>query len=196
MMVYFAALVARLPQPALAAAGLVAVMNVIAVGVTYVAALRHYGLWTALAAGLLFAVNPWAVYFGRRFWTEILPVFTAIAFWATLEITQRRDPRWLPVLGATLDADSGSASQWPASSGSHLNIAGSYRWGRSIALTAVIVLMISSPFIIYVATSLDEILRALREGSRGLSSEANTGFWIWCGGRSQVSICCPWEIVG
>ncbi len=177
MMVYFAALVAWLPQPALGIAGLVAVMNVIAVGVTYVAALRHFGLWTALAAGLLFAVNPWAVYFGRRFWTEILPVFTAVAFWATLEITQRRDPRWLPVLGAALatqiQARLLGGLYVPAALISTLPVA--YRWGRSIALTAVIVLVISSPFIIYVATSLDEILRALREGSRGLSSEANAG---------------------
>jgi hypothetical protein len=176
-MVYFAALVAWLPQPALAAAGLVAVLNVVAVGVTYVAALRHFGLWVALASGLLFAVNPWAIYFGRRFWTEILPVFTAVSFWATLEITQRRDPRWLPILGAALatqiQARLLGGLYLPATMISVLPIA--WRWGRQIAQTLAIVLAISSPFILYVAQSFDEISRALREGSRGLATEANAG---------------------
>jgi hypothetical protein len=175
--VYFAALVAWLPPPTLAAAGLVAVLNVIAVGVTYVAVLRHFGLWVALASGLLFAVNPWAVYFGRRFWTEILPVFTAVAFLATLEITQRRDPRWLPILGAALatqiQARLLGGLYLPAAMISTLPVA--WRWGRQIVLSLAIVLAISSPFIIYVVHSFDEITRALREGSRGLATEANAG---------------------
>ena len=37
---------------------------------------------TALVAGLLFAVNPWAVYFSRRSWAEIVPLFTVVALWS------------------------------------------------------------------------------------------------------------------
>jgi hypothetical protein len=176
-MVYLAALVAWLPHPALAAAGLVAILNVVAVGITYVATLRHFGLWAALASGLLFAANPWAVYFGRRFWTEILPIFTVIAFWATLEITQRRDRRWLPILGAALAAQIQArllgGLYLPAALISTSPVA--WRWHREIVLTLGIVLAISSPFILYVSRSFGEISRALREGSRGLASEANAG---------------------
>ncbi|MFN0073980.1 MAG: ArnT family glycosyltransferase [Chloroflexota bacterium] len=177
MMVYLVAIVAWLPHPALAAAGLVAALNVLAVAVTYIATYRHFGFWVALATGLLFAVNPWAIYFGRRFWTEILPVFPAVAFWAALEITQRRDPRWLPVLGAALatqiQARLLGALYLPAAAISVLPMA--YRWGRPVAVTLGISLLISMPFIIYVAQSFGDITRALRDGSRGLSTTANTG---------------------
>jgi hypothetical protein len=177
LMVYFVALVAWLPQPALAAAGLVALFNVAAVAITYVCMLRHFGVWVAVGGALFFAVNPWAVYFGRRFWTEILPMFTALAFWATLEIAQRRDRRWLPVLGAALatqiQARLLGGLYLPAALISSAPVA--YRWGRHIGLTLLIVVVISSPFILYVAGSFAEITQALRAGSRGLAASANTG---------------------
>ena len=101
-MVYFAWLVAWLPQPALAAAGLVAVLTSLPWESTYrrrTPAFRAVG-----GAGQRLPVRGESLV--GLFRSALLDgdpaVFTAVAFWAALEITQRRDPRWLPILGAAL----------------------------------------------------------------------------------------------
>lgn len=177
MMVYLMAVAAWAPQPALTAAGIVAMLNVAAVGITYVAALRHFGAPTAVAAGLLFAVNPWAVYFGRRFWTEMLPVLTSLASLAALEVSERRDRRWVVPLGLALavqiQARLLGGLYLPAALAAVLPFA--RRWLGTIVLTLALALVISAPFIVYVIQSHEQILRALREGERGMAATANTG---------------------
>src|SRR3712207_7231517 len=55
---------------------------------------RFLGPRVALAAGVLFAVNPWAVYFSRRTWAEIVPLFTVLALWAMLAVICGHRRRW------------------------------------------------------------------------------------------------------
>ena len=64
--VYLMLPAALAPSPPTAAVIWVGLLNVAAVVLTYLLAERFHGRAVAFAAGLLFAVNPWAVYFSRR----------------------------------------------------------------------------------------------------------------------------------
>jgi len=64
------------------ATGFVAMLNVIAVAMTFALARQMFGLRTGLIAALLFAVAPWAVLNSRKLWAQdLLPPFTIAYLW-------------------------------------------------------------------------------------------------------------------
>lgn len=57
----------------------IGLLNLIAVGLTYLLTRRYYGTAPALIAALIFAASPWAVMFSRKIWAqEMLPPFVVM----------------------------------------------------------------------------------------------------------------------
>ena len=60
----------------------------------YAGALRATGRWAALAAGLLYALEPAAVVYGRTLWNpDLVPLFAALALWGLIEFWQHEPNR-------------------------------------------------------------------------------------------------------
>ena len=54
----------------------IGLLNVIAIGFTFVLVRRYCGVGTALVVALMFAANPWSIAFSRKIWAQnMLPVF-------------------------------------------------------------------------------------------------------------------------
>ncbi len=72
----------------------IGLLNVIAVGFTYVFVKRYTNIWIAFVVALLFAVSPWAVIFSRKIWAQnMLPVFVmAVMIVGVLGFLEKR--RW------------------------------------------------------------------------------------------------------
>ncbi|MHB9092710.1 MAG: ArnT family glycosyltransferase, partial [Chloroflexota bacterium] len=63
------------------ATAFVGLLQTAAVVVTYYFAGRYFGRGVGLLAAFLYAVNPWAIYFGQRVWTQdMLPLFAALYY--------------------------------------------------------------------------------------------------------------------
>jgi len=177
------------PAPAPAAVVWVALLNVAAVVLTYLLAERFHGRGVAFAAGLLFAVNPWAVYFSRRSWAEIMPLFTVIALWGAYEVVAARRARWAVVFFVALAAQVqvrilalifGPAALltvllWPR------------RWGvRWPALGIALGTLLTAPYLAWVGLNWGEISAKLAEGNRGVAEVPHHGaaelvLWVGAG---------------
>jgi hypothetical protein len=94
-LLYVFALAEPFPKPAIARVLLVAGLNVAAVGLCYLFARRFFGARVGLLAGLLYAVNPWAVTFGRQPWVITQPLLTTVMLLSAAMVVARRDRRWL-----------------------------------------------------------------------------------------------------
>ena len=172
LLIYLLAAVARLPSPALATLGLMALINALAVLATYSLAARFFGQRLGVLAGLLYAVNPWAIYFGRRAWSEVQPVLAVMALWAAFEVVvARRDRFALPFLAAlvaSVQARLVAASYAPAALvalalGGRLWLS---RWSLAgLAGGGLLAL----PYLVYLVGSREQTAAALAEGNRGLS---------------------------
>lgn len=58
------------------AAGFIAILDSVAVGLTYVFCRRYFGRITAIVASVFFAISPWAVFYSRKIWQQdLLPIF-------------------------------------------------------------------------------------------------------------------------
>ena len=82
--VYLLAIPVALNKDPLVATAFVGLLQSVAVVLTYAFTRRHFGRMAATTAALLFAVNPWAVYYGRKIWTQDLLPFFSILFFASL----------------------------------------------------------------------------------------------------------------
>jgi 4-amino-4-deoxy-L-arabinose transferase-like glycosyltransferase len=176
-----------LPSPPTAAVVLVGLLNVGAVALTYLLAERFHGRRVALAAGLLFAVNPWAVYFSRRSWAEIVPLFTVLALWGAYEVVAAGRARWaVPFFVALavqvqiriLSLIFGPAALltvvlWPR------------RWGiRWPALGIVLGGLLAVPYLAWAALHWAEFAGKLTEGNRGVGLAPTNGaatLVLWLG---------------
>jgi 4-amino-4-deoxy-L-arabinose transferase-like glycosyltransferase len=163
-----------------AAAGVVWVglLNVLAVALTYLLARRYLGPRVALVAGLLFAANPWAVYYSRRSWAEIVPLFTTLALWAAYAVVVERRARWavaffvalaIQVQIRILSLIYGPAALltlllWPR------------RWGiRWPALGILLGVLLTVPYLSWIARNWAEISARLEDGNRGVELSSNHG---------------------
>ena len=175
--------------PATAAVLWVGLLNVAAVMLTYLLAERFYGRRVAFVAGLLFAVNPWAVYFSRRSWAEIMPLFTVLALWAAYEVVVARRARWAVLFFVALAAQVqvrilalifGPAALltlviWP------------WRWGvRWPALGMLLGMLLTVPYLVWVSLNWTEFAAKLDEGNRGVAvipqhGAAELVLWIGSG---------------
>ena len=176
-------------QPASAAAGVVWVglMNVLAVALTYLLARRFLGPRVALVAGLLYAANPWAVYFSRRSWAEIVPLFTVIALWAAYEVVVDRRARWAVAFFVALavqvqirilsliygPAALLTLALWP------------WRWGvRWPAIGILTGALLTVPYLTWIAAHRAEISARLADGNRGVQLAPRSGaleMVLWSG---------------
>jgi len=97
MMTYLMALPLAIGRDPRYAAAFIALLNVAAVGGTYAIARRYYGQRVAVIAGLLFAVNPWAVVLSRKVFTaDLLAPMGALLFGALLAaVVDRRPWGWV-----------------------------------------------------------------------------------------------------
>jgi 4-amino-4-deoxy-L-arabinose transferase-like glycosyltransferase len=185
--VYLLLPAAFFPSPPTVAVVWVGLLNVAAVALTYLLAERFHGRGVALAAGLLFAANPWAVYFSRRSWAEIVPLFTAIALWAAYEVVVGRRARWavpfflalaVQVQIRILSLIFGPAALlslllWPR------------RWGvRWPALGVLLGALLTVPYLTWVALHWADFAAKLSAGNRGVGLAPTNGFGalvLWLG---------------
>ncbi len=89
------------------AAGWVAFLGVVAVGLTYWLGRRYFGWPVGALAALLFAASPWAAFYSRKVWAENLPALTLVFIIALLAAIVRRKP-W--ALAGAFAAAAGLAS--------------------------------------------------------------------------------------
>ena len=76
------------------ATGFIGFINCLAVAGLYLLCLRFFNAWTARVAALLFAVNPWAVFYSRKIWQQdLLPLFVIGFFYCMLMLVcEKRGP--------------------------------------------------------------------------------------------------------
>lgn len=170
-LLYVFALAEPFPQPAVARVVLVSLLNVLSVLICYLLARRFFGAQVGLVSGLLYAVNPWAVTFGRQPWVITQPLLTTIMLLTASMVVARRDGRWIvpfflagaaqtqthllavlfgpPVLLTLL-------LFWP-------------RWLKPALGPAVLAaLAVVTPYALHLWSIRDEIAEALAKGNRGL----------------------------
>lgn len=68
--IYVMALPFAFSSDPVAATGFIAVLNVAGVGLLWLIARRYFGFTAALVAGLIFALNPWAILYSRKIWAQ------------------------------------------------------------------------------------------------------------------------------
>jgi hypothetical protein len=74
----------------------VACFNVAALVVCYLLVKKFFGRRAGLVASLFFALNPWAVLFSRKIWTQdFLPLFTLLFFYSVLKWTVDKKSKYL-----------------------------------------------------------------------------------------------------
>ena len=191
--VYLMLPAALAPAPATAAVVWVGLLNVAAVVLTYLLAERYFGRRMAFAAGLLFAVNPWAVYFSRRSWAEIMPLFTVVALWAAYEVVVARRAQWAVVFFVALAAQVQvrilalifgpaallTVALWPL------------RWGfRWPALGIALGALMTAPYLAWIGLNWGDFAGKLAEGNRGWPRSRTTAPPSWCCGWEPVTACC------
>lgn len=184
LQVYLLAPLARLPWPVPATLAFMALLNALTVLGTYAFAARFFGWRFGLLAGLLFAVNPWAIYFGRRVWDQLQPALTVLALWSTFEVVVgRRAAFGLPfflALAANVQARLLAAAYAPAAL---LSLAlGGRAWrSRFSALGILGGLLLSLPYAAYLLTNRERIGAILAEGNRGLGGAPRRGVFefVW-----------------
>jgi 4-amino-4-deoxy-L-arabinose transferase-like glycosyltransferase len=185
--VYLLLPAAFLPSPPTAAVAWIGLLNVAAVALTYLLAERFLGRQVALAAGLLFAASPWSVYFSRRSWAEIVPLFTVLALWGAYQVVVARRPRWAVLFFVALAIQVqirilalifGPAALltvllWPR------------RWGiRWPAVGIALGCLLQVPYLGYAATHWSDFAAKLAEGNRGVGLAPTNGatmLVLWVG---------------
>ena len=92
LMGYLLALPFALSRDPRLAAGFIASLGVVAVGLTYWIGRAYFGWAVGAIASLFFAVSPWAVFHSRKIWAENVPVITLLFVAALLGMVVRRKP--------------------------------------------------------------------------------------------------------
>jgi hypothetical protein len=92
--VYVVAALLAVSKSPLFATAVVAVLAVIAVGLTFVVLRRRFGGAVALLAVGFFATAPWAVLYGRHLWQQdFLPIVTVALLWSLFVVLERGSSR-------------------------------------------------------------------------------------------------------
>jgi 4-amino-4-deoxy-L-arabinose transferase-like glycosyltransferase len=170
LQVYLAAPLAGLPSAALSTVLYFALINSVTVGAFYLVSTRFFGRRVALIATLLLAVNPWALYFSRRAWTELQPALTLLAFWAALELVVAGRRQFALIfflaLAAGVQVRLLAASLAPPALVA-LALAGRVWLSRWSVLGLTAGALLSLPYLWYLVTERDRIAAVLSAGERG-----------------------------
>lgn len=90
---YLTAIPLRLWQDPVATVLFIGLLNGLAVAACFALGQAYFGRAVGLVASFLFAVSPWAVVYGRKIWSQNLPLIT-LGFFAALFATFVRGKRW------------------------------------------------------------------------------------------------------
>lgn len=104
LQIYLLALPFTVTQDPRLAVGVVALIHCAAVGMTYVLGARFFHRRVGLIAAFLFAVNPWAIYYARKIWTQNWPLATTLFFFCLLSLVVEKRPWALAGAGLALVA--------------------------------------------------------------------------------------------
>jgi 4-amino-4-deoxy-L-arabinose transferase-like glycosyltransferase len=175
-LLYFFALAEAFTKPAIARVELVALANVASVLLTYALARRYFGRRVGLVAGLLYAVNPWAVTFGRQPWVITQPLLTTLMLLSAMKVVVDRDRRWVlgffVALAAQTQTHLLAVLYGPPVALTLLLFA--RRWVvRELAIGVGLALLIVAPFALHLWGIQDSIVEALDRGNRGLRLAPN-----------------------
>ena len=192
LLVYLAVLATPFPSPAFASLALFALLNTLTVVGTYLLGARFFGRAVGLSAALLFAVNPWAIYFGRRAWAEVQPGLTLLALWSALEVVSAARARFglhfFLSLAAGVQVRLVSAALAPAALAALL--LGGRRWlSRWSALGILGGVLISLPYAVYLIADRERVTRVLGEGNRGVAARPEHNvldFTAWIAGGVEL----------
>jgi hypothetical protein len=171
-LLYVYALAEPFPRPAVARALLVAAINLLSVLVTYLLARRFFGAGVGVSAGLLYALNPWAVTFGRQPWVITQPLLTTLMVFAAMMVTARRDRRWVIPFFVAGAAQTQTHLLMVLFGPPALLTLGLFarRWlVPQIIPASIATLAIVGPYSLHLWSQRDPILEALGRGNRGLS---------------------------
>lgn len=92
LMSYVLALPFTLSRDPRVAAGWMALLDVVAVGLAYWVGRSYFGWRVGALAALLFAASPWAVFHSRKIWTQNRAALTLLFISAVLALVVRRKP--------------------------------------------------------------------------------------------------------
>jgi len=105
LFVYAMALPITFSHNPVVAAGFVAVLNCLAVGLLYAFCLRFFSRTAAVIAAAFFAFNPWAVFYSRKIWQqEMLPFFVIGFFYSLLAVICEKRQKYIVACFACLAA--------------------------------------------------------------------------------------------
>jgi 4-amino-4-deoxy-L-arabinose transferase-like glycosyltransferase len=171
-LLYVFALAEPFPKPAIVRVLLVSALNVASVVLCYLFARRFFGQRVGLLAGLLYAVNPWAVTFGRQPWVITQPLLTTLMLFAAAMVIVKRDRRWVVpffVAGAVQT----QTHQLAVVLGPPVLLTLLFfarRWLVPQLIPAVVAgVAIVTPFALHLWELRDDIAEALSRGNRGMT---------------------------
>jgi 4-amino-4-deoxy-L-arabinose transferase-like glycosyltransferase len=99
LFIYLLALPLAIVRSPVAAATFIALTNVVAVWLCYVAGRRYFSTFVGLTSAGLFALSPWAIVYSRKIWAQdLIPICAALFLIALHEFLVKRRPRavvWL-----------------------------------------------------------------------------------------------------
>jgi 4-amino-4-deoxy-L-arabinose transferase-like glycosyltransferase len=171
-LLYFYALAEPFSRPAIARVLLISSTNVLSVLLCYLLARRFFGAGVGMAAGLLYAANPWAVMFGRQPWVITQPLLTTLMLLSAMLVVVRRDRRWIVpffVFGAAQTQTHLLAVLFgpPALLTLALFVR---RWLAPQLLVGVAAaIAIIAPFTLHLWSIRDDLTAALGRGNRGIT---------------------------
>jgi len=171
-LLYYFSLAEAFPKPAIARVLLISATNVVTVMLCYVFSRRFFGREVGLLAGLLYAINPWAVMFGRQPWVITQPLLTMLMVFSAAMVIARQDRRWVVpffVAGAAQTQTHQLAVVFgpPVLLTLVLFVRRWLVWQLVPAIVAAVAIV--SPYMLHLWDLRDDIAEALTRGNRGLT---------------------------
>jgi hypothetical protein len=189
MSVYLYAIPASVSPDPIGLACLTALLNTLAVGLTYWLARQWLPRGPSLVVALLFAVSPWAVLESRKIWAQqLLPFFTISFFLGAVGWLRKRRLRDMALMAVSLAVMSqlhySSLALWPIVLWLAWKRRSSREW-RAWALGALVFILLWTPFLIHLGKTRfeeltqQEVGQAVSQGPvvelvKGLRWEART----------------------
>jgi len=172
MQIYLLALPFALTRDPRFAVAVVALIHTAAVLMTFALGARFFQPRVGLIAAFLFAVNPWAIYYARKIWTQNWPLATTLFIFCLLLLLVERRPWALAGAGLALVALAGThlgGLAFLAVLVSMLALFPSRVQRRPLLAGALVFVLFASPYLYYDATHDWASLRGLFDVGSGQS---------------------------